>query len=182
MATEHPTPPPVPGMLPAPPPCWGGHFPLATPPPREQFRGEGGRPRYRWRQGGYVVRHPHRPGNPSLRIPGANSPERSLKIQQRGGGRGATSEKRLSGQPWVRSDPPAGASHPRCQGSEPAADEGVSQQVLGRRPPLLLHEDLLEEVAAGAGDAVGELGVGRLRGDFKNRRHGLELCPGRLLR
>lgn len=79
MATEHPTPPPVPGMLPAPPPCWGGHFPLATPPPREQFRGEGGRPRYRWRQGGYVVRHPHRPGNPSLRIPGANKSRAQLE-------------------------------------------------------------------------------------------------------
>lgn len=58
----------------------------------------------------------------------------------------------------------------------------MPQQVLGRRPPLLLHEDLLEEVAAGAGDAVGELGVGGLRGDLKNRRHGFELGPGRLLR
>lgn len=108
-----------------------------------------------------------------------------MKIQQtrRGLGSGEPgARKGLSGQPRARSEPPAGASHPRCQRSEPAVDERVSQQVLGRRPPLLLHEDLLEEVAAAAGDAVGELGVGRLRGDFKNRRHGLELCPGRLLR
>lgn len=44
----------------------GGHFPLATLPPREQFLGEGERPRYRRQQGGSVVQHPHRPGNPSL--------------------------------------------------------------------------------------------------------------------
>lgn len=71
---------------------------------------------------------------------------------------------------------------PTARGSEPAVDKGVSQQVLGRRPPLLLHEDLLEEVAAAVRDAVGELGVGRLGGDFKNSCHGFELCPRWLLR
>lgn len=82
--------------------------------------------------------------------------------------------------PWIWRPSPLPSVF-SSQGSEPAVDEGVPQQVLSRWPSLFLHKDLLEEVAAGAGNAVRELGVGRLGGDLKNSCHGFELCPRRLL-
>lgn len=65
--------------------------------------------------------------------------------------------------------------------SEAALHEGVAQQGVRRRPPLLLHEHLPQEVPAGVGHALGQRGLGGLRGDLENGRHGFVLGPRRLL-
>lgn len=67
------------------------------------------------------------------------------------------------------------------EGLEAAAHKGVPQQVLRCGPPLLLHKDLLEEVTAAVRDAVWELRLGRLGGNFENGCHGFKFCPGWLL-
>lgn len=65
--------------------------------------------------------------------------------------------------------------------SEAALHEGVAQQGVGRRPPLLLHKHLPQEVPAGVGHALGQRGLRGLRGDLEDGRHGFVLGPRRLL-
>lgn len=65
--------------------------------------------------------------------------------------------------------------------SEAALHKGVAQQGLCRRPPLLLHKHLPQEVPAGVGHALGQRGLCGLRGDLEDGRHGFVLGPRRLL-
>lgn len=60
--------------------------------------------------------------------------------------------------------------------------EGVSQQLLGARPVLGLHEDAAHKVARLVRDVQGQRRVGGLGGDLEYGRHGLVLGPRRLLR
>lgn len=57
----------------------------------------------------------------------------------------------------------------------------MAQQSVRRRPPLLLHKHLPQEVPAGVGHALGQRGLRGLRGNLENGRHGFVLGPRRLL-
>ena len=65
--------------------------------------------------------------------------------------------------------------------SEAALDERVAEKTVRGGPPLLLHEHLPQEVPARVGHTVGEHGLRRLGGNFKNGCHGLVLGPRRFL-
>lgn len=57
----------------------------------------------------------------------------------------------------------------------------VPEQLFCRRPLLGLHEDPFEELPAVVRHVGGQDGVSGLRGNLKDGRHGLELCPRRSL-
>lgn len=61
--------------------------------------------------------------------------------------------------------------------SEAALDERVAEQNFCCGPPLLLHKHLPQEVPACVGHALGKHGLGGLRGNLKNGRHGLVFGP-----